>query len=317
MKRLFHNIKKRFGNGFTILLIPVSNSKTRSFRIPFFLLLIILGIISFNIYIAIGFIIQNGQIIHYYRLIAQQKQQINNLKHENRQLPSVIQKSNLIISEFDDLKKKQDKLSNTWASVKIKDRHRFTIANRGITIGNLLPAAINFKQLKGQTALVKLKNNFKQLSKLIDQESEAQQDLLVDLLAYEHKLDHTPSLWPVKSYITSGFGSRFHPIYKCWRRHNGIDFHANIGTTIVAAADGIVKKAAIKGGYGLCVIVDHGYGYQTIYAHNSRNIVREGQVVKKGQVICYSGNSGDSTGPHLHYEVRINGRPVNPVNFLN
>jgi murein DD-endopeptidase MepM/ murein hydrolase activator NlpD len=89
-----------------------------------------------------------------------------------------------------------------------------------------------------------------------------------------------------------------------------------MGSKVKAAADGIVKTAGYMRGYGYVVIINHSYGYETLYAHNSRILVSSGQAVKKGQIISFSGNSGSSTGPHLHYEVHINGHAVNPVSFF-
>jgi murein DD-endopeptidase MepM/ murein hydrolase activator NlpD len=111
---------------------------------------------------------------------------------------------------------------------------------------------------------------------------------------------------------------RIHPIYKTLKMHTGVDFVCAIGTPVYATGDGIVMYVE-KGvqGYGEMVVINHGYGYKTLYAHLSRKAVRPGQKVKRGEIIGYTGNSGLSTGPHLHYEVRKNNIPVNPVNFFS
>lgn len=121
---------------------------------------------------------------------------------------------------------------------------------------------------------------------------------------------------PVDAPITSGFGMRFHPILHITRMHTGIDFGAPIGTPIHAAADGDVIATTFMNGYGHVVIIDHGSGISTVYAHTSRVFVTAGEHVRRGQEIAAVGNSGLSTGPHLHFEVRINGRPVNPLGHL-
>ncbi len=118
---------------------------------------------------------------------------------------------------------------------------------------------------------------------------------------------------PVSGPMTSGFGMRMHPILRRRRMHNGIDFGAPHGAPILAAADGVVITATYTRGYGNTVILDHGGGVSTLYAHCSRVLVSGGQRVRRGQTIAAVGSTGLSTGPHLHFEVRLGGKPVNPL----
>jgi murein DD-endopeptidase MepM/ murein hydrolase activator NlpD len=116
--------------------------------------------------------------------------------------------------------------------------------------------------------------------------------------------------------FASGFGFRIHPIYKTRKMHTGIDLTAPTGTKIYATGDGKVVKAGLsKGGYGQRVIIDHDYGYKTVYAHLSKIIVRRGQKINRGELIGLVGSTGVSTAPHLHYEVRRYNKPVNPINY--
>lgn len=129
-----------------------------------------------------------------------------------------------------------------------------------------------------------------------------------------------PAIQPVANKdlkrMASGYGMRIHPIYKTFKLHTGMDFTAPVGTEIRATGNGVVSKVEFNGrGYGNNVVVNHGYGYQTLYGHMSRMTVRPGQRVNRGDIIGYVGNSGTSTGPHLHYEVHRGGSPVNPVNY--
>jgi len=127
-----------------------------------------------------------------------------------------------------------------------------------------------------------------------------------------------PALKPMEGYYSTGeFGLRMHPVLGIFKTHEGLDIVNDVGTPVVAAADGIVAVAGQSGGgYGTVVAVNHGYGYQTLYAHLSKVLVHAGQHVKRGEVIGKSGRTGLVSGPHLHYEVRYNGVCQNPVNFF-
>ena len=139
-------------------------------------------------------------------------------------------------------------------------------------------------------------------------------DNVEDQLAY---LDAQPNLWPAQGRLTSGFGTRRSPTNR--RRtefHSGIDIAAPSGTRIVAAGSGRVIYAGYRGGYGNKVIISHGYGYTSLYAHNRRNLVSVGDQVEKGEVIAQMGRTGRATGTHVHFEIHVNGTPVNPASVL-
>ena len=136
---------------------------------------------------------------------------------------------------------------------------------------------------------------------------------------HEDMLRHLPAIQPVANKdlkrMASGYGYRIHPIYQTRIFHEGMDFSCDIGTPVYATADGVVKKARRESGYGYIIVIDHGYGYETRYAHLKSFNVKQGQRVQRGQTIALSGNSGRYTGPHLHYEVLQRGRHVNPANY--
>lgn len=125
-----------------------------------------------------------------------------------------------------------------------------------------------------------------------------------------------PNLWPVVGRVSSEFGSRKHPITGCKDYHEGIDIAAAYGTPIIASADGVVTFSGYKSGYGYMVSVSHKYGFGTLYAHCSRLRVKLGQEVKRGDVVADVGQSGSATGPHVHYEVLVNGRWTDPRGYL-
>jgi murein DD-endopeptidase MepM/ murein hydrolase activator NlpD len=130
-------------------------------------------------------------------------------------------------------------------------------------------------------------------------------------------LESTPSIKPTEGFLSSNFSpSRFHPIHHRNLPHEGVDITAPTGTPILAAAKGTVTFAGWMAGYGNTVQIDHGYGYVTLYGHASKLLVRRGQVVKRGDVIAQVGSTGVSIAPHLHYEIRVDGRAMNPRNYI-
>ena len=137
------------------------------------------------------------------------------------------------------------------------------------------------------------------------------------LIAHTDLLESTPSILPTAGIISSPFSkSRYHPIHQSPLPHEGVDIAAVMGTPIFAAAKGVVTKSEWAPGYGQMIELDHGFGYTTRYGHASRQLVRVGQRVTRGDVIALVGNTGIATSPHLHYEVRVQTKPVNPLNYV-
>jgi murein DD-endopeptidase MepM/ murein hydrolase activator NlpD len=137
----------------------------------------------------------------------------------------------------------------------------------------------------------------------------------------EKLLASIPAIQPIANkdlkHIPSGYGWRTDPIYKTGEFHPGLDFTANVVTDIYATGDGVIERADnMEQGYGNHVVINHGFGYETLYGHMTRFIVRAGQKVKRGELIGYVGSTGRSTGPHVHYEVIKNGEKVNPINYF-
>lgn len=150
------------------------------------------------------------------------------------------------------------------------------------------------------------RRKLKQIEQLI---MEKQEDL---------KLKVTPSGWPVRSgYITSRFGYRIHPILKKPKFHSGIDFAGKLGTPVLATAEGVVIFSGWQSGYGRIVKIRHSKDLVTYYAHNRKNLVKEGDKIEKGQTIAKLGSSGRSTGPHVHFEVRRDGKAIDPLNYIS
>ena len=129
-------------------------------------------------------------------------------------------------------------------------------------------------------------------------------------------LQSTPSVWPTRGWVTSGFGYRKSPFTGLREMHEGWDIGARSGSAVRATADGMIIFAGRERGYGKLIEIDNGYGVVTRYGHNSKNLIKVGNKVKRGQIVALVGNTGRSTGPHLHYEVLVNGVPANPKNYI-
>lgn len=145
-------------------------------------------------------------------------------------------------------------------------------------------------------------------------------DEVVDLCKqHDEMLTCIPAIQPVANknlkQTASGYGMRIDPIYKTLKFHSGMDFSANLGTPVYVTGNGKVVQAGWDGLYGKCIVIDHGFGYTTRYAHLNKISVKVGQQVKRGETIGEVGSTGKSTGPHLHYEVHVKGQVVNPVNY--
>ncbi|MBL7833390.1 MAG: M23 family metallopeptidase [Cyclobacteriaceae bacterium] len=182
-------------------------------------------------------------------------------------------------------------------------------------------ADIRDKNLVDEDMIVALSEKVDKLKRKVYIELKSQ-DELKSLAEKKVKLFAAiPAIQPISNKqlvaLASGFGVRIHPIYKVKKMHTGIDFAAPIGTPIYATADGKVEEVSVKfSGYGKMVVLDHGFGYKTRYAHMHDFAVRTGQNIKRGELIGYVGDTGISTAPHLHYEVMLNGVLINPVHYF-
>ena len=162
-----------------------------------------------------------------------------------------------------------------------------------------------------------LENNLATLGREITLQKNSYEQIYSKLAQDVNRLRRTPSVPPVNlGYLTSPFGTRNDPFTGKRRMHHGQDFGVLSGTPVYATADGVVKSRQGNTGYGKTIVIDHSYGIKTIYAHLNKYMVNPGDSVQRGDLIAYSGNTGRSTGPHLHYEVRVNNVPVNPRHYF-
>ena len=174
--------------------------------------------------------------------------------------------------------------------------------------------------LKNSDLIIESAKKLDQITKQLYIQSKSYDDVIEMAMAKEKMIASIPAIQPVANKdlkrMASGYGMRMHPIYKRIKMHTGMDFSAQKGTEIYATGAGkVVHAEHSRRGYGNHVIIDHGYGYKTLYAHMSSLNVRRGQEITRGETIGYVGNTGTSVAPHLHYEVMKDGEKVNPVNF--
>jgi murein DD-endopeptidase MepM/ murein hydrolase activator NlpD len=158
--------------------------------------------------------------------------------------------------------------------------------------------------------------SFERLGEAANTEASSLQSLIQHLENQQARLAATPSIVPTRGWVTSAFGYRASPFTGNREFHHGIDIAGRMGTAILAPADGVVRFAGKRRGLGKTISVTHGYGMETIYGHLSDIDVKPGGKVRRGQVLAKMGNTGRSTGPHLHYQVEVSGKPVNPYNYM-
>lgn len=270
---------------FTVMVIPHHDGKALSFRFSHlmvhFLILLFLVVVGFSFF-------------SFYEQI-----RFENLAHSIERK----ERNNIIImaeyhKRFNQLNKTMEGLEN---------------ANNGV-----LQVLNNGKEVK--------RNYYPQKQySAKDEKTEKLKNVLEDASAYnkfiaacKDTFRNSPTGWPVSGRITSYYGYRIHPIFRSYHFHRGIDIGAPSGSPVYATANGTVQKAGSHNAYGKYVLIRHKFGYSTLYGHNSRLLVRgPGQKVRKGQVIARIGNTGISTGPHIHYEVRSGNYSLNPIRYMS
>jgi murein DD-endopeptidase MepM/ murein hydrolase activator NlpD len=234
------------------------------------------------------------------------------LKDRYRQLNGQVKNIQQQMSELE--KRDNDVYRSIFEAKPIPDSARAEAMERQMEVAHV-------ESLQGYELVSSIQTSLANLSSRIAVQKKSYQELGNLLNNKEKLLAATPAIQPVSnkdlSRIASGFGYRIDPVYKTVKFHAGLDFTAPQGTPIYATADGVIKTAGLSdGGYGNYVVIDHGYGYETLYGHMVRIKARRGQRVKRGEVIGYVGSTGKSTGPHCHYEIHKNGQKLDPVYFF-
>lgn len=233
--------------------------------------------------------------------------EIDILKEENKNKD---EKINELESQREELYKKSIEIENKLLEIDKLQKQLETMAGiEDSSRGSSLAGRFNIERLNSVEDLNLLEET------LEDKEEELKVfiDDLKDRFEY---LKTVPDQWPTYGRITSRFGDRKDPIRGRSDFHDGIDIANSLGTDVRAAGKGVVKFSSYKSGYGRLIVIDHGNGYKTLYAHNSKLLVNVGDKVEKGQIIAKMGSTGRSTGSHLHFEIHLNGKPINPLTIL-
>lgn len=309
-------------NKYTLIIIPPDHGQARQVQISQkrkkallsgigALCLFIVSLFSYNIYLNQQLLSQDEQLALIEELRAQnqaKEQEIARLQAEAQQVAldiSNIQELELKLMAILDLDEKDLPAINQTSSQEIPESQgKVMTAFAGVSRGGAssLPPFV-------------LQN-----SSEISRERQLLEEYYRIALENQDTIERTPSIYPIKGEIkiSSEFGRRKNPFggYSS-EFHNGVDFPCNYGTEVYATAKGVVTVSGYNRVYGRTIEIDHGNGIETIYAHNSRLLVKVGDKIEKGQLIAYSGNSGRSTGAHLHYGVRVNGKTVDPLQFIN
>lgn len=300
---------------FTIMIIPHSEEATYSLRLPLFVgqivvALMVIGLAGFFIlaysYRSASSEAREARVLR--QVNQAQQDEINAFAHETQKLLEQMSQIEVLAElvakklglGLDSEEEEEDEEASSMG-VEAADEVGRLYAGRGGEGGVLDRAAFNIAILQH----------------IVPEQADSLEMLKGEVEEYVRRLAATPSIWPTYGRLTSGFGMRRSPFNRAVMQfHRGVDIAGTHGTPVYATADGRVTTSSYRGGYGNLIIINHGYGFETYYAHLSRFAVSSGQWVKRGQVIGYMGRTGQVTGTHLHYEVHIYGVAVNPLNYM-
>ena len=299
------------GDFYNILIFSKKASAIKRYRIPRLLAKLILLVIPV-------FLIALGYFSFDYMILREQVQELDSLREETQLQRSQVR----FFSE------KIGEVEKKIAGMREFDRRLRILANLEgsedktssfLGVGGPSPEDIRETLLlqRNEAELVKqMRQDLRRLDEEATVEGKSLGELEGLLQNKRVLLTHTPSLWPTRGWLTSGFGYRISPFTGLRQRHEGIDISNRIGTPIIAPADGVVTNIGREWGFGKILVISHGFGFITRFAHLDRIDVKIGQKVKRGEEVAKMGSTGRSTGPHLHYEVRVNGVPVNPLKYI-
>ena len=294
----------------SIFLVPDGTSRVRQFRLPRFFL-IFLTVFSVFSAAFLSWVIQD------YCTIKADMPRLARLKSENeqqrRQFAHLVQRIDQITHKLNDLKEFDRKLKVMVNLETSEDSSQF----KGV--GGSDPALTDPKRAMDNSHKEAVRLMHRSLDTIENEIVLGEQDkteLHKFLESQKVLLASTPSIWPTKGWMSSRFGYRISPFTGEREFHKGIDVSTRINAPVIAPANGIVSHVGWNHGYGKVLTIEHGYGVKTKYAHLQKTLVKKGQYIKRGETVALVGNTGRSTGPHLHYEVHLNRVAVNPLRYI-
>ena len=295
---------------FNVLIFGHKTSRTRHLRIHKKTFRVGLYILTFGFLCSIFFLCD-------YIQVRKKTFELNQLRQQTQEQKSKI---HLFASKIEDLEKQLSRLKDFDKRIRIianLEKGGETALFMGM--GGPAPSDVREK-LKAENNEMGLAQQMRSDIERLESEATSQEQSLSELerllQSKKEMLAHTPSIWPVHGWVTAGFGFRTNPFTGLNQMHEGLDIANRIGTPVIAPADGIVSDTGKDSSNGNVVVISHGFGINSRFLHLSKILVRAGQRVKRGDKIAEVGTTGLSTGPHLHYEVRVNGIPVNPLRYI-
>lgn len=312
-------IKKMMEEKFTFIVVPHNGKSTKQLKlnkpIIYFTLAFFTATSIFFVSSTIYLYSTNNSLSED---ITQKADKINRLndivKRQHTEIDDLKNTSSFVMDKLSQLYDLESKIRN-MVGLNSDENSETTPTSRSLSFFSETINSLNTQEFNDISNLAD-SESVDAITSLIDSQTENYDTLIEDVEKQLKYLESRPDLWPVAGKITSSFGYRKHPISKRRHFHKGIDVANTSGTDVVSSGSGIVTFAGWNGGYGKVIIVSHGYGYKSVYAHNKSNLVEVGDRVSKGQVIAKLGNTGRSTGPHLHFEIRYNGQHIDPINVL-
>jgi murein DD-endopeptidase MepM/ murein hydrolase activator NlpD len=286
---------------FTLLIIPEGSHQVRRYSLQRSTLKGLLAVVAL-------FFVGLTALSTDYVLVNLDKTEFVRLQTENQQQRNELQQ---LVAGLESLQREMSLLAQNDAKVRVMAQLTRANADSDVLTGVGGPP-----EIEGSDSFSEMQRRIDQMRRDIDLRRESQEEIQGFLNDQRSMLSAVPEGWPTKGWLTSTFGLRTSPFTGRKKLHEGYDIAARTGTSVHVTADGVVTRSETTPGYGKLVVVDHGYGYRTYYGHNSKILVRAGQRVKRGDKISEVGNTGRSTGSHVHYEIRRNNVPVSPKKFI-